>query len=66
MLDVLYVLGTIAVLRRDGRLRTWLRGAGKGEGKRNIRHERETWIAAGMAVTILGYLMYTLIRPEKF
>ena len=26
----------------------------------------ETWIAAAMAVGILGYLMYTLIRPEKF
>ncbi|HEY8258978.1 MAG TPA: potassium-transporting ATPase subunit F [Gemmatimonadales bacterium] len=26
----------------------------------------ETWIAAGMALGILGYLMYTLIRPEKF
>ena len=26
----------------------------------------ETWIAAAMALGILGYLMYTLIRPEKF
>ncbi len=26
----------------------------------------ETWIAAVMALGILGYLMYTLIRPEKF
>jgi K+-transporting ATPase KdpF subunit len=26
----------------------------------------ETWIAAVMAVGIMVYLMYTLIRPEKF
>ena len=26
----------------------------------------ETWIAAVMAVGIMAYLMYTLIRPEKF
>ncbi len=26
----------------------------------------ETWIAGLMAVGIFGYLMYTLIRPERF
>ena len=26
----------------------------------------ETWIAAGMALGIMVYLMYTLIRPERF
>ena len=26
----------------------------------------ETWIAAVMAFGVLVYLMYTLIRPEKF
>jgi K+-transporting ATPase KdpF subunit len=26
----------------------------------------ETWIAAVMALGIVVYLMYTLIRPEKF
>jgi K+-transporting ATPase KdpF subunit len=26
----------------------------------------ETWIASLMALGILVYLMYTLIRPEKF
>jgi K+-transporting ATPase KdpF subunit len=26
----------------------------------------ETWIAAAMALGILVYLMYTLLRPEKF
>jgi K+-transporting ATPase KdpF subunit len=26
----------------------------------------ETWIAAVMALGIMVYLMYTLIRPEKF
>ena len=26
----------------------------------------ETWIAGVMAAGILWYLMYTLIRPEKF
>jgi K+-transporting ATPase KdpF subunit len=26
----------------------------------------ETWIAAVMAVGIIIYLMYTLLRPEKF
>jgi K+-transporting ATPase KdpF subunit len=26
----------------------------------------ETWIAAVMALGIMVYLMYSLIRPEKF
>jgi K+-transporting ATPase KdpF subunit len=26
----------------------------------------ETWIAGLLALGILGYLVYTLIRPEKF
>jgi K+-transporting ATPase KdpF subunit len=26
----------------------------------------ETWIAAVLALGIMVYLMYTLIRPEKF
>jgi K+-transporting ATPase KdpF subunit len=26
----------------------------------------ETWIAGVMALGIMVYLMYTLIRPEKF
>jgi K+-transporting ATPase KdpF subunit len=26
----------------------------------------ETWIAAAMALGIMVYLMYTLLRPEKF
>ncbi len=26
----------------------------------------ESWIAALLAVAILGYLVYTLLRPEKF
>ena len=26
----------------------------------------ETWIAAVLAVGIMVYLMYTLLRPEKF
>ncbi|MGH7499848.1 MAG: K(+)-transporting ATPase subunit F [Gemmatimonadales bacterium] len=26
----------------------------------------ETWIAGLLAIGILCYLMYTLIRPEKF
>jgi len=26
----------------------------------------ETWIAAVMALGIMVYLMYTLLRPEKF
>ena len=26
----------------------------------------ETWIAAVMAVGIMAYLMYALVRPEKF
>jgi K+-transporting ATPase KdpF subunit len=26
----------------------------------------ETWIAAVMALGIMVYLLYTLIRPEKF
>ena len=26
----------------------------------------ESWIALLMAVAVLAYLMYTLIRPEKF
>ena len=26
----------------------------------------ETWIAAVMALGIMVYLMYTLIRPERF
>jgi K+-transporting ATPase KdpF subunit len=26
----------------------------------------ESWIAALLAVAILAYLLYTLLRPEKF
>jgi K+-transporting ATPase KdpF subunit len=26
----------------------------------------ETWIAAVMALGVMVYLMYTLIRPERF
>ncbi len=26
----------------------------------------ETWIAALLAIAILVYLVYTLLRPEKF
>lgn len=26
----------------------------------------ESWIALGCAAAILGYLVYTLLRPEKF
>ena len=26
----------------------------------------ENWIAGLLAVAILGYLLYTLLRPEKF
>lgn len=26
----------------------------------------ETWIAALTAVGLMGYLLYTLIRPERF
>jgi len=26
----------------------------------------ESWIAGGLAVAILVYLVYTLLRPEKF
>ena len=26
----------------------------------------ESWIAGLLAVGILGYLVYTLLRPEKF
>ena len=26
----------------------------------------ESWIAGLLAVGILGYLIYTLLRPEKF
>lgn len=26
----------------------------------------ESWIAGLLAVAILGYLVYTLLRPEKF
>jgi K+-transporting ATPase KdpF subunit len=26
----------------------------------------ETWIAAALSLAVLVYLVYTLIRPEKF
>jgi K+-transporting ATPase KdpF subunit len=26
----------------------------------------ETWIAAVTAVGVMGYLLYTLVRPERF
>ena len=26
----------------------------------------ESWIAAALAVAILAYLIYTLLRPERF
>ena len=26
----------------------------------------ESWIAGALAVAILAYLVYTLLRPEKF
>ena len=26
----------------------------------------ESWIATLLAIVVLGYLVYTLLRPEKF
>ena len=67
MLDFAYIVLT-CVLRRDARLRARVRGAGpRGRARRRSRHERRNLDRGrGVAAALLVYLMYTLLRPEKF
>ena len=72
MIDLIYVLGTIAFFAL---MLAYVRGCELLGRTASTDVERirgghamtiESWIAGVLAVAILVYLVYTLLRPEKF
>jgi K+-transporting ATPase KdpF subunit len=70
MIDVLYVVATVLffslVLAYAAACDRLGRGADVDRPQRGLPMTYESWIAGVLAVAMLLYLGYTLLRPENF
>ena len=70
MIDVLYVVATVLffalMLRYAAACDRLGRNADVEREKEDVEMTLESWIAGVLAVGILVYLVYTLLRPERF
>ena len=66
--DLLYLFGTVAFFAADARVRARCERLGRdgATARRGDPMSAEPWIGGFIAVAVLVYLVYTLLRPEKF